>query len=343
MRLVQDDPVRNAGLGAQLLERSQRLAKVGPSLLFPREREIDDHAAQPLLEDPRQMLCRRERLAASEHHHTVQATQGTVISFRVEDAHGVPKGDQPLGEEASRIGLAATASPGDQDVHARAGNRDGLARGAAPQVDLPASGLHTQLVAQNGPVQKTGDATTIGLAEHDVGQLLQGWHGVADGDADLAGFEKGLVVLGVADGHGAVARETELGQGLADSPSLGDARGQDHQLSAVARELAVESEAPQILDDGDVVFPIAGEQHLTPAKGDPALQQRLVQRHGHGRRQGTAHALAVQNRAVLCDQDVEVLGNVRKLLAQLCQDPPRDQHQLQASPPDAVHRLEHFS
>ena len=121
---------------------------------------------------------------------------------RIEDAALVARVDEALDETFRRRRLAAPRRPREEQRTGNGayGDRASLLVFAEQQVAPPAARRgRAQIVVEDLPDQLL-DAEVRGVAQHEVGALLQCRQCVRDRGAQLRLGEEDMVVLGVADG-----------------------------------------------------------------------------------------------------------------------------------------------
>ena len=173
--------------------------------------------------------------------------------------------------------------------------------------------------------EQVGHPRAVRQRQHHIRVRAEGADRVGDGHPDLAGIQQAVVVLGVADADRVVRRQAQLAERLEQAGALGHPGRQDHQLAPVADELAVQAELADHLQRGRLVGGGAGDQHLPAAMGDPAAGQRGAHRAADRGGQQADAAVRDQQGAVLGDDRVNVLVDLREYGAQLAHDPPGDQ------------------
>ncbi len=247
-----------------------------------------------------------------------------MVALGVEDDQGVAEADQLFADQPGQVGLALPGAAADGDVELRAGQPYGLAVVGA-QRDLPAAGIKVRPAGQQRSQQQVGHPLAVRQRQRHIGVRAEGVDRVGDGHPDLAGIQQAVVVLGVTDADRVARRQAQLAERLEQAGALGHPGRQDHQLAPVADELAVQAELADHLQRGRLVGGGAGDQHLPAAVGDPAAGQRSADRAAdRGGQQADAGA-GDQQGAVLGDDRVNVIVNLRERGAQLAHDPPGDQ------------------
>ena len=178
---------------------------------------------------------------------------------------------------------------------------------------------------QQRSAQQVGHPLAVRQRQHHVGVRADGVDRVGDGHPDLAGIQQAVVVLGVADADRVVVRQAQIAERLEQAAALGHPGRQDHQLAPVADELAVQAELADHLQRGRLVGGGAGDQHLPVAVGDTTGGQRRAHRAADGGGQQADADRGDHHGAVLGDDRVDVLLDLREHGAQLAHDPPGDQ------------------
>ncbi|HUF70813.1 MAG TPA: hypothetical protein VMM79_19345 [Longimicrobiales bacterium] len=181
--------------------------------------------------------------------------------------------------------------------------------------------VRRQFVAEDGPAQETCDASAVRFGQHEVGVSAQGGDGIGHGDADLAGIEQSVVVLGVADADCAVARDTEIAQDVDEAGPLGDTGRCDHQSLAVAHDLTVESETRHLFENDVIVVGVRVEEYAAATQRDVAPSQCGLEFGRDGRSRDTHTRGARDYGTVLGNDSVESLLDIRQQIAQVIEDP----------------------
>jgi hypothetical protein len=139
MCLVDDDPVRQAGSAAPVVQSLKQFSRIFGSLFFAEQGEVHDQASALLPQHLGHAPDGRKRPASSESRNLMQVSEGRMIPFRVEDAHRVVELDQALREQARGIGLSDTAVSCEQDVHLGRRHPDSATTVRPPERNLPAT------------------------------------------------------------------------------------------------------------------------------------------------------------------------------------------------------------
>jgi len=106
VRLVRDDPVRQARGRPCSRHFVRQPLEVGVPSLHRQERQVEHHRGESLREEARDQGRRGQPVLRIDHHDATKAAESLVVPFRIDDEHAVPLGDQPLGEQARHVALA---------------------------------------------------------------------------------------------------------------------------------------------------------------------------------------------------------------------------------------------
>ena len=178
-------------------------------------------------------------------------------------------------------------------------------------------------------VDQLDHTVTPGAGRDHVGGLLDRGQGVGDRDRATADRQEGVIVLGVADGHDIVARETELAQRRLQAAGLVDAGRQHHHRALVEGDLQLQPQLADRLQDHRL--------HRLPGRDDAAADRQrldiaLAQARHEGFRRRSATGVSrpvaglVEQRAVLDHGEVAKVQFGEHPL-QVGQLAPRHQHQ----------------
>jgi hypothetical protein len=212
----------------------------------------------------------------------------------------------------------------------------------AAELDAAAAQLDTGEVVREHAAQEARDAGRPALADDHVGARLERVDGVGDRDADLAGLEQRVVVLGVADADDVVVRDAQIAERLEQPGALRHAGGQHHERLAVADDLQLEPGARDLLEHDLGVARVHREQHVAGVDGHAARRERRAQRGADGRRERPCRLARTHHLgAVLGDDRVEVPVDVGEVLAQIAHDPPGHQQHAPARAAQRGDRVEH--
>jgi len=340
LRLVEEEPVREARVVPERRELHQRGARVGGLPGRIEEGEVDDEAPESVLDQPRQLVRAGERLVPSDGEDPAEAAERDVVALRVEDAERVAEREEALGEEARQVRLPRHRAARDEDVHPGGREPGGRAVLVRPENGLEPARLRGLVGKDGRPEKESGERRAAGLREDDVGRSPEGRDGVGHRDAELARAEQGMVVLRVPERHRRVSRDAEVAERVEEPGPLRDARGDEHHLLPVPHDLHLEPEAPDLLERGRSVAGVPREDRLPPAERDAAPRERLLQLTGNGRGQQARAPRPPRDRAVLPDDPVEELLGAWTELQELPRDAPGDEDQLHPLLPKDAERFE---
>ena len=248
-----------------------------------------------------------------------------MVALGVEDDQGVAEADQLFADQPGQVGLASPGAAADGDVELRAGQRHRLAAVVGAQRDLPAAGMQMRPAGQQRSQQQVGHPRAVRQRQRHVGVRADRVDRVGDGHPDLAGIQHAVVVLGVTDADRVVRRQAQIAERLAQAAALGHPGRQDHQLAPVGDEPAVQAQLADHLQHGRLIGGGTGDYHPPAAVRDPAAGQRRAHRAADRVSQQADTAVGDQHGAVLGDDRVNVLVDLREHGAQLAHDPPGDQ------------------
>ena len=248
-----------------------------------------------------------------------------MVAFWVNDDHGVAEADQLFTHQSGQVGLAHPGAAAHRNVELGGGEGHRLAALVDAQRDLPAARMEVGAPGKKRSSEQGGHPLTVGQGQRHVGVRAEAINGVGDGHADLAHLQQAVIVLGIADSQGVVLRQTQLAERRQQTAALGHPGGQDHQLAPVTHEAAVQAQASDHLQRGRLVGSVTGDQHLPAAMDHTAGAQPRAHGTIDGRGQPADADRGHQHRAVLGDERVDVILDMREHGTQLVHDPPRDQ------------------
>ena len=212
VRLVDHDPVRPAGVLAQLAQRHQQLARRTRGVL-PRGTAAR-HTTVCTSGFSSAVSTSSTAGGLSSVPKTTAALKPHVVAARVE--HAALVAAACTGARAARIAnsLVSRDSPAHQDRGAtawaaprRRPPRPGPRQSGAPAACAAASSRGR---SRSGRLTTSRMPSPCVLARHAVGRLLEHRDRVGDGDRILGQVEQRVVVLAVAAGHHVARREAEL-------------------------------------------------------------------------------------------------------------------------------------
>ena len=171
--------------------------------------------------------------------------------------------------------------------------------------------------------QQVGHPLAVRPRQHHIGVRADSLDRVGDGHPDLAGIQHAVIVLGVSDADRVVRRQAQIAQRLAQAAALGHP-GRQIISSPRLGTRAVQAQLADHLQHGRLIGGGAGDYHPPAAVGDPAAGQRRAHRAAEPVSQQADAAVGNQHGAVLGDNRVHVLVDLREHGAQLAHDPPGD-------------------
>src|SRR5690349_8452264 len=122
------------------------------------------------------------------------AIQGTVVPFRVYDAHLKLAIHQPFDESCREGGLAGARWPRDEDVLTVRLKRDRPVRVGCQDDDISAApGGTAREIIRHDLLDQLYDALPLGAPRAEIGSCLGTGDGVVHCDRTLADLEKGLI------------------------------------------------------------------------------------------------------------------------------------------------------
>ena len=125
--------MRQPHVPAHDVQFRQHGADVGPLLLRPHPRQIDDHAAIRIPQRAHQLRRCRRRVVSAEHRHARHCLERPVITFRVDDAAAFASLDE-LASQGRPLPIIppGAALPDLADVQVLPAAHSRLANGIAP-------------------------------------------------------------------------------------------------------------------------------------------------------------------------------------------------------------------